>query len=133
MRFMLDTNICVDIIRGRSPAVLQHLLRIPPSDVCISVITLSELEFGVAKSAAPERNHLALLERTSRFTGGEPYGNPWRGKCVSSCRDAGSPYGGSDCSVIVLLFRHRRRLAPASCPLISAQPARCTRQSVRRS
>jgi predicted nucleic acid-binding protein len=62
MRFMLDTNICVDIIRGRSPAVLQHLLRIPPSDVCISVITLSELEFGVAKSAAPERNHLALLE-----------------------------------------------------------------------
>ena len=62
MRFMLDTNICIEIIRGRSPTVLQRLLRVSPSDVCISVITLGELEFGVAKSAAPERNHLALLE-----------------------------------------------------------------------
>ena len=34
---------------------------------------------------------------TSRFTGGEPYGNPRRERCVSSFRDAGSPYGGSDC------------------------------------
>jgi tRNA(fMet)-specific endonuclease VapC len=62
MRYMLDTNICVEIIRGRSPSVLRHLLRISPADVCISIITLGELEFGVAKSAAPERNHLALLE-----------------------------------------------------------------------
>lgn len=62
MRYMLDTNICVEIIRRRTPSVLQHLLRTPPRDVCISVITLGELEFGAAKSAAPERNRLALLE-----------------------------------------------------------------------
>ena len=62
MRCMLDTNICIDIIRGRNPSALQHLLSLSPRDVCLSVITLSELEFGIAKSAAPERNHLALLE-----------------------------------------------------------------------
>ena len=62
MRYMLDTNICVELIRKRSPSVLQHLLRMTPRDVCISVITLGELEFGVAKSASQERNHLALLE-----------------------------------------------------------------------
>ena len=37
---------------------------------------------------------------TSRFTGGEPYGNPRRDRCVSSWRAAGSPYGGSDCSTL---------------------------------
>jgi hypothetical protein len=41
---------------------------------------------------------ILVCARTSRFTGGEPYGNPWRARCVSSWRDAGSPYGGSDCS-----------------------------------
>jgi hypothetical protein len=50
------------------------------------------------------RPHLLPVQRsensrTSRFTGGEPYGNPWRDRCVSSWRAAGSPYGGSDCSL----------------------------------
>ncbi len=62
MRYMLDTNVCVDLIRRRSPTVLGHLLRLKPREVCVSVITLNELEFGVAKSAYPERNHVALLE-----------------------------------------------------------------------
>jgi hypothetical protein len=40
------------------------------------------------------------MQPTSRFTGGEPYGNPRRDRCVSSWRAAGSPYGGSDCSTL---------------------------------
>jgi tRNA(fMet)-specific endonuclease VapC len=60
MRFMLDTNVCIDLIRRRSPPILKQLLRLKPGDVCVSAITLSELEFGVAKSADPERNRLAL-------------------------------------------------------------------------
>lgn len=62
MRFMMDTNVCIDLIRQRSACVLKHLQRTLPGDVCVSAITLSELEHGVAKSAAPERNRLALAE-----------------------------------------------------------------------
>ena len=62
MRYMLDTNVCIDLIRRKSPATLRNLQRTSPQDVCISVITLSELEYGVAKSGAPERNRLALAE-----------------------------------------------------------------------
>ncbi len=62
MRFMMDTNACIDLIRQRSVRVLKHLRRASPGDVCISAITLSELEHGVAKSASPERNRLALAE-----------------------------------------------------------------------
>ena len=62
MQFMLDTNVCIDLIRHRSEQVLKHLLRISPGRVCVSSITLSELEYGVSKSVAPERNRLALAE-----------------------------------------------------------------------
>ncbi len=62
MRFMLDTNVCIDLIRRKTPTILHNLRRTNPQDVCVSVVTLSELEYGVAKSAAPERNRLALTE-----------------------------------------------------------------------
>ncbi len=62
MQFMLDTDICVDLIRYQQASILKHLQRTTPGDVCISAITLSELEYGVFKSAAPEQNRLALAE-----------------------------------------------------------------------
>ena len=60
-RFMLDTDTCIDVIRKRGGAVLQRLLACSPDEVCLSSVTLGELEYGVAKSAAPERNRMALL------------------------------------------------------------------------
>lgn len=60
MRFMLDTTICIDAIRHAPAAVLRRLKRCALGDVCISSITLSELEFGAAKSSDVPRNRLAL-------------------------------------------------------------------------
>jgi len=62
MRFMLDTNICIELIRNRSAIILAKLQKMKPGAVCISSVTLSELEYGVAKSSAPERNRMALME-----------------------------------------------------------------------
>lgn len=61
-RFMLDTDTCIDFIRRRNEQVLARLKRRRPEDVCISAVTLSELEYGAAKSAGPARNRLALME-----------------------------------------------------------------------
>jgi tRNA(fMet)-specific endonuclease VapC len=47
---MLDTNICVFIIRRRPETVLKKLKAIKMGDACLSSITLSELEYGVRKS-----------------------------------------------------------------------------------
>lgn len=60
MRFMLDTNACVELIRQRSDRMLRKIQRLRPDDVSVSSVTLSELEYGAAKSADPERNRLAL-------------------------------------------------------------------------
>lgn len=60
MPFMLDTNICIYTIKRKPLCVLEKLNSLMPSNVCISSITLAELEYGVTKSSAPEKNRQAL-------------------------------------------------------------------------
>ena len=57
---LLDTNICVAIIRRRGAGALEHLQRMKPGSVGVSIITVSELECGAAKSLHPQRNREAL-------------------------------------------------------------------------
>ncbi|MDH4320994.1 MAG: type II toxin-antitoxin system VapC family toxin [Desulfobulbaceae bacterium] len=62
MRYMLDTNICIYLIKQKPLSVLNKLRAIAISDVVISAITLAELEYGVAKSSRPSQNNDALQE-----------------------------------------------------------------------
>ena len=61
MRYMLDTNICIYIIKHKPESVYKRLKKIRPEDVCISSITYSELSYGVEKSEQTDRNRLALI------------------------------------------------------------------------
>jgi tRNA(fMet)-specific endonuclease VapC len=65
MKLMLDTNICISLIKEHPPAVLERFARHPVGDIGVSVITLAELEYGVAKSARPARNREALEQFVS--------------------------------------------------------------------
>ena len=66
MRYLLDTSICIEMIRGRLPEVaLDHLF--PPGNAGISSITLAELRYGVAKSSDPGRNLMALAHVVSQL------------------------------------------------------------------
>src|ERR1700675_4135630 len=49
-RYMLDTDTCSYIMKRSNAHVLKRLSALPVSDVCISVITKSELLFGVEVS-----------------------------------------------------------------------------------
>lgn len=60
MRYMLDTNICIEIIRGRGEHAVKRIKKCKIGEVGLSVITVSELEHGVWKSARPQRNQQAL-------------------------------------------------------------------------
>jgi tRNA(fMet)-specific endonuclease VapC len=60
IRYLLDTNICIDLIRQRAPGVVTRLRRRKIGSIGISSITLAELQFGVAKSNDPPRNTIAL-------------------------------------------------------------------------
>ena len=58
MRYMLDTNICIYVIKSKPEKVFQKLQTIRPEDVCISSVTYAELVHGVEKSAAVEKKRL---------------------------------------------------------------------------
>jgi len=62
MRFLLDTNICIYIIKQKPPKVLEKFQTLTPSDVGVSSITVAELEYGAYKSQRQEQNRAALSQ-----------------------------------------------------------------------
>jgi len=62
MRYMLDTNICIALIKRKPPKTLRRFDRLSAGDVGISTITLAELRYGIVKSQQVERNRQALEE-----------------------------------------------------------------------
>lgn len=60
MRYLLDTNICIYLIKKKPLKVLEKLRTLAIAEVGISAITLAELEFGVAKSSRAQQNNEAL-------------------------------------------------------------------------
>ncbi|TXI44446.1 MAG: type II toxin-antitoxin system VapC family toxin [Methylophilus sp.] len=60
MRLMLDTNICIALIKQKPAAVLKRFNDFQVGDICISSVTLAELRYGVAKSQFQEKNQAAL-------------------------------------------------------------------------
>lgn len=62
MKVMLDTNICIYLIKQQPATVLERFLDYQVGDIGISSITLAELRYGVSKSRYPEKNAKALDE-----------------------------------------------------------------------
>ena len=50
MKYLLDTNICIYLMKGKYPALADKILSLKTENICISSITVYELEYGAAKS-----------------------------------------------------------------------------------
>lgn len=59
-RYMLDTGTCSYTMKRSNDAALKRLQQVRVSDVCISVITKSELLFGVELSPRRDQDQIAL-------------------------------------------------------------------------
>lgn len=96
MKYLLDTNICIYIIKKKPEHVRKKFNSFPMGSIGISSITLSELEFGIHKSSMPDKNRLALDEfilpleilnfdsHASRFYGKIRYVLESKGKPIGS-------------------------------------------------
>jgi len=60
MEYILDTNICIYIIKKRPINVFKKFRSLSVGSIGISSITLAELQFGIMKSSNPEKNQEAL-------------------------------------------------------------------------
>ena len=61
MKYMLDTNIIAYAVNRRIPRVVEEIREHLPEGLCISAVTMAELEFGICNSSRPEQNRLALM------------------------------------------------------------------------
>ena len=60
MKYMLDTNMCIFIIKHKPQNAINRFLKIKTNEICISSITFAELSYGVEKSQAKIKNRIAL-------------------------------------------------------------------------
>ena len=62
MKVMLDTNICIYLIRQKPVQVLEKFQHYNLGDIGVSTITVAELQYGVAKSQQQQQNQNALTQ-----------------------------------------------------------------------
>ena len=62
IRFLLDTNVCIELLRGNAPGVLRRLERCEVGQIAISTITLAELQHGLFKSSDPAGNWEVVMD-----------------------------------------------------------------------
>lgn len=96
--WLLDTNICIYLIRRKPDRLLARLRSVDINTVGVSSITVAELQYGVAKSARPEQNGLALAAFLAPL-GVEPFDDAAAalyGTVRAALERAGTPMGSLD-------------------------------------
>jgi tRNA(fMet)-specific endonuclease VapC len=66
LRYLLDTNLCIRVLRDR-PAGLRDRFNSDADSLCISTVVLTELLHGAAKSARPEHNRREVENFAARI------------------------------------------------------------------
>ena len=114
MKFMLDTNTCIYIIKQKPSEVIERFKRTKISQIGISSITLSELFYGVSKSSKPKQNQVALAQFIAPLVI-MPYGDEvaqYYGDIRANLEKQGTPIGSLD----MLIAAHALSIA---CTLVT--------------
>jgi tRNA(fMet)-specific endonuclease VapC len=98
VKYLLDTNTCIYLIKRQYPEILAKLLKAGFENIGISAITLAELEYGIANSSRSMESQTALLEFILPFeildftyTAASFYG-----RIRKELKDMGRPIGDMD-------------------------------------
>lgn len=98
MKYMMDTNICIYVIKNKPEIVIKRVLQHVPDEMCISAVTYAELMYGVEKSQAVEKNRLAMSLFLSPITVLEfdSYAAEEYGRIRAGLEKKGTPIGPMD-------------------------------------
>ncbi len=66
--YMLDTNMCIYIIKKRPISLLEKFDSIPKNSLCISVVTYAELQYGIERSSSKKMNQAIINDFVSHLT-----------------------------------------------------------------
>lgn len=93
MRFLLDTNVLSDLVRGE-PSVSKHFKNTPPDDAAVSTVTTMEIDYGLALQPDRAKRIAPLLEAVLEHSTCSPSREPMRvppGWSVPRSGRAGAP------------------------------------------
>ena len=82
MKYLLDTEICIQLLNGKSSKLEARLLSKLPEDILISAISAAELWLGASKGPEAERNGLLLRAFLAPF-GTQPFDGRSAERCVA--------------------------------------------------
>ena len=108
MKYMLDTNICIYLIRNKSRKVHNKFSKCDEGDICISSISYAEMEYGVEKSKYKAMNEKALHSFVSdlEIAGFDGKAAEEYGSIRAELERTGKPIGPLD----LLIAAHARSL-----------------------
>jgi tRNA(fMet)-specific endonuclease VapC len=104
MRYLLDTNVCVMYLNGRSNALRDRLISTPIEDMAVSAVVKSELFYGAMRSNNPTKTLERQQEFLDRFVS-LPFGDESAllfGQIRARLASAGTPIGAYDLQIAAI-------------------------------
>jgi tRNA(fMet)-specific endonuclease VapC len=108
VRLLLDTNVCIDVLRGR-PEVVARLREHPPGNLYVSVITVFELIQGAGR--APEQFREIVRRKVNTFLSPivqvefDGHCGTLAGEINAALLNAGTPVGVMDVFIAATALR----------------------------
>ncbi len=108
MTYLLDTDICIYIIKNRYVSLIKKLKRVGIENVGISAVTVAELEYGVSNSDRSGESRARLYEFMVPFAFIDFDLNAARqyGKIRKELKDLGQPIGPMDTLIAAIAMAH---------------------------
>jgi tRNA(fMet)-specific endonuclease VapC len=67
MKYLLDTNVCIRYLSGRSPEILQKMRSTPAAEIVVCSVVKAELFYGAMKSQRPQQTLASHQQFFSQF------------------------------------------------------------------
>ena len=112
MKYLLDTNVCIRFLNGRSQSIFRAFKSISPSRIAVCSVVRSELAYGAWKSSRPEENTQRLMYFCDQFVS-VPFDDAAAQECGrirAALNRAGMPIGPYDLQIAAIAVVSNRVL-----------------------
>jgi len=103
VKYLLDTNVCVDFLNRRYPSVTERIRISSPEDLCLSTVVVAELRYGADRSERRKENHerLDVLTAEIQCLDFDLEASRAYGRIRSALEAEGAPVGPYDMMIAV--------------------------------
>ncbi len=108
MIYLLDTNVCIRLLNGKHPVILEHFRKHIPADIALCSVVKAELLFGARRSQRVEAN-LQLLKAFFAPLQCLPFDDKCAehyGQIHADLMDLGKPIGPNDTLIAAITRAH---------------------------